>query len=127
MNPRVFIDREHEEFYEKMKEYYSVDCCRQALFYLLGASQVTREHIREIYAFKEKSIFLSCVNASFQTRTTKRICRLAFCLYGNGAPTAEILENDEECIEELKMYTPDNLFDCELKEVMIEAMRLRFC
>jgi hypothetical protein len=112
----MFRDKEHEEFFCSAiaKVRMENDPYRQALFYLLGLTEETRRHIRDLYDFNSNSIVLYGLRAPWQTGTTLRVCRLAFNLY-NGY-----------CEDNVNSFTPYELFDTEYREYLWIAIRLRY-
>ena len=49
----VFANEEHEKFYyEKLEQARYQDCYHKALIYILGISDDTRNHFRQIYDIK---------------------------------------------------------------------------
>lgn len=79
-----FLNVEHETFYNDQLERFEVsehDRERQALFFVLGLLDTTREHIDSIY--DKHGIKPSCLNDGFQTGTSIAITQLAFSLYNN--------------------------------------------
>ncbi len=119
----VFIDERHQNFYEKcITQTNSIkDPYRKSLFYLLGLTAETRNHVKEIYDFKENCIEPAALCKAWQTSTTTKVTRLAFNLYNGfyGVYGNEIL--DRPCC-----YTPEDLFCTELMPYMFEAVKLRY-
>ena len=114
----IFKDKAHEEYY---KEFLSKDNTRdgdserKSLFYLLSLLDTTRDHIEELYDFKNHWIDHKALDKDWQTGSSAKITSLAFNLY-NGW-------NDE------KGYcTPLNLFCVSANniEYLLEAIRIRF-
>jgi hypothetical protein len=81
--PKIFKNISHEQFYEGnvIRASHKHDPYRKALFYLLGLTDETRRHIREVYDFQENSILLEGLHAGWQTSTSSRLTRLAFNLF----------------------------------------------
>lgn len=118
----IFKDEQHENFYNKTIRLTSSfrDSERKALFYTLGITHETINHINELYDFSENCIKLEGLKTPWQTGTSKRICRLAFNLY-NG--TCEDSEYGQAWL-----YTPYALFDSSMYSLvpyMLEAVRIR--
>ena len=94
------------------------DPYRRALFYALGLTADTLDHITDLYNFEEKGIEFDGLSAGWQTSTSMRITRLAFNLY-NGW-------NGEDGIDRPEFYTPYELFSDGLAGYMLEAVKLRY-
>ena len=118
-----FIDSEHQEFYKRMIEKTNShdDPYRKALFYTLGLSADTRNHIHDLYDFKERGIDFDALGKGWQTSGNIKITRLAFNLYNGFSGRL----GDEE-IDEPEMYSPYNLFDTGLSGYFFEAVKLRY-
>lgn len=117
-----FKDLDHHQFYEgniRMTHSHR-DPYRQALFYLLGLTEQTRQHIRDLYDYEEGSIRLSAISESWQTGTTVKLTRLAFNLYNgyNG--------DEQDGRDNNRNYSPYFLFDTGLLHYIFEAIQLRY-
>lgn len=115
----VFLDNAHKRFYDQMLEIEKAcdDVYRQALFYTLGLTEMTRTHIRDLYDFNHHMIILSGLRRGWQTGGSHRVTRLAFNLY-NG-----YCGHDDTPAEE---FTPYSLFDTGLMPLMLEAVKVRY-
>ncbi|NWL87802.1 hypothetical protein DMN77_09330 [Paenibacillus sp. 79R4] len=115
-----FKDLEHHQFYEGMirMTHSHTDPYRQALFYLLGLTEQTRSHVRDLYDFDENSICLEGLNKGWQTSSTVKLTRLAFNLY-NGY-------SGDEDRDAARNYSPYFLFDTHLLPYFFEAAKLRY-
>ena len=115
-----FKDDEHKCFFETQVTKTNTwnDPYRKALFYTLGLTEQTRDHINALYDFKNRCINLDGLQKPWQTGTSMRVTRLAFNLY-NGFAGGEGLDSPEG-------YTPYNLFDTSLMPYMFEAVILRY-
>jgi len=84
----------------------------------------TRRHIKEIYDFEEKSIFVeSAFSGGWHTSGTMQVVRLAFNLY-NGFHGFGYHEKE---IDDPKNFTPYELFyNCNLREYFFVEVELRF-
>lgn len=152
MEQLKFYDKDHEEFYKRIIEENNLqnDCYRKSLFYLLGLTEDTRNHCKEIYDFKEKGIETAVIDKPWQTSTSLKITRLAFNLY-NGyygrRHTEETAENTEGLdekdktirelrtelqekesrLEEARKCVVDEIFSCrEFAPYFYEAIKIRF-
>ena len=81
-----FASAEHQGFFEDtmkhIKELWGKDdTYHQAFFYLMGLTDETRRHIRELFAFDNDSVNPEALDAAWQTGSTVRLCRLAFNLW----------------------------------------------
>lgn len=116
----IFKDVSHHSFYKEclQKAGNEEDVYHKVLFYLLGLTEETRQHINQFYDFDECCIKFYGFNEAWQTDTTIRICRLAFNLYKGyvGEETDEFPED----------YVPSELFNCEHLQYMLEAMKIRY-
>lgn len=115
-----FKDLEHHQFYEGMVRmtHSHTDPYRQALFYLLGLTEQTRSHVRDLYDFDENSICLEGLNKGWQTSSTVKLTRLAFNLYNGYA--------EDEDHDAARNYSPYFLFDTHLLPYFFEAAKLRY-
>lgn len=111
-----FVDKKHEWFYTNMmREVGKNDSYHRALFYTLGISGDTRNHLRDLYDFVEDCIKPEGLYVSWQTGGSRRVTRLAFNLWNGWV---------EEKGESLS--TPYNLFDCDHGVYFLEALRLKY-
>lgn len=115
----MFFDRAHKRFYDQMLEVERAqrDVYRQALFYTLGLSTETREHIKDLYDFNQHQVMLSGLRRPWQTGDSSRVTRLAFNLY------CGYVGHDGTPVED---FTPHSLFDVDLLPFMLEAIKVRF-
>lgn len=115
-----FKDDEHKYFFETLVTKTNTwnDPYRKALFYTLGLTEQTRDHINTLYDFKKKCIKLDALQKPWQTGTSMKTTRLAFNLY-NGFAGSEEVDSSER-------YTPYNLFDTGLMPYMFEAIILLY-
>lgn len=114
-----FKDKEHKDFYfmQIARTHSSKDPFRKALFYTLGLTGETREHINDLYDFKENCIDFEGLKKPWQTGGTGKVTRLAFNLYNGYCGEAD----EKDCPSR---YTPYNLFDCEFLPYMLEAVKV---
>ena len=115
-----FKDLEHHQFYEVMirMTHSQTDTYRQALFYLLGFTEQTRSHVRDLYDFDGNSICLEGVYKGWQTTSTVKLTRLAFNLY-NGY-------SGDEDRDAARNYSPYFMFDTGLLPYFFESVKLRY-
>lgn len=115
-----FKNIEHHQFYEGMirMTHSQGTPYRQALFYLLGSTDQTRMHIRDLYDFDQGSIRLEGLHKSWQTDSTVKLTRLAFNLF-NGYTGDEVQDT-------ARNYSPLFMFDSSLLPYFFEAMKLRY-
>lgn len=77
-----FRSSEHENKYNMiLKKMNCDDVYHKSLAYLISCDSVCRNHINNIYDFKNHSIKSDCLNASWHTGSSIRTCRLAFNLW----------------------------------------------
>ncbi len=120
MNNRIagvkFTDDKHQEFYiAMMARVKRNDCYHRAFFYVIGLTDDTRRHIKDLFDFEEDGIKPEGLEKGWQTSGSSRICRMAFNLWGGyveGGAEAET--------------TPDNLFACSFAPYFVEGLKLRF-
>lgn len=115
----IFKNEEHKKAYEEFKLKARVrerDTERQSLFYLLSLLEDTRNHINDLYNFKDNWIDFEGLTKSWQTGGTTKITKLAFNLY-NGWHG-----------EDGENYSPLHLFNVadDNREFLLEAIRIRF-
>lgn len=123
----VFISDAHERFYyEKLKEARNQDVYHKALCYCLGISDDARRNINSIYDFKTGCVKTECLHEGWQTSGSVRVVRMAFNLYCNGTPSVLDYEDAEECIQECKEYTVEELFCCSYAPYFWQAIQIRY-
>ena len=76
-----------------------------ALIYCLGISETTRRNIDSIYDFATGCIKTECLCEDWQTSGSIRIVRLAFCLYCDGTPSVNDMEDVDSKLAECREYT----------------------
>ncbi len=110
-----FTSDEHEMFFYNCLSKFKNDCYTRSLFYLIGSTETTRMHFKDIY--DPKIGFLpSCLDKGWQTSGSMVVCRLAGNLYTNC-----IIEKDAEA------YAPTELFyRTDLAPTLFTAIKLRF-
>lgn len=112
MNNIPFESKEHEQFFRRcLSKVPHSDPDHQALFYVMGISDMTRNRVSQWFDFKDDSIKPDVLDAYWQTGGTRRLTRLAFNLW-NGY-------NDGRT-------SPYELFDCSYGKFMMVGIQLRF-
>lgn len=115
----IFLDPAHQAFYEQAitAEQAETDPSRKALFYCLGLTSETREHINDLYNFTRHIIKDVGLRARWQTKATRKVCNLAFNLYNgyHGRNTCFAVD-----------YTPWRLFDTDLRPYLFQAIDIRY-
>lgn len=121
----IFKDRLHEEFYKTnvSKTNSGSDPYRKALFYTLGLTAETRDHIVALYDYKEKCIDFDGLCKGWQTGTSKKVTRLAFNLYNGCAYDSD---EDFQNGKLSQYYVVDEIFCCGLAPYFYEAIKLRY-
>lgn len=107
-----FESKEHQNFfYACLKNAKYPDEYHQALFYTMGISEVTRKTISQWFSFENDGIKPDCLDADWQTGSSRRLTRLAFNLW-NGY-------SDDRT-------NPYDMFDCSYGKYMLEGIKLRY-
>ena len=95
-----FMNSEHEKkYYSVLARMRSTDCYHRAIAYLFTLDSICKNHISEVYDFKEDIIKTDGLHSGWQTGTSVKTTRLAFNLW-NG-----FIEKGEE-----KRFTPNEIF-----------------
>lgn len=117
MSPN-FKDIEHEQFYEGNLRMVNIpqDSYHKSLFYTLGLSPQTRQHIKDLYDHQDNCIRLEGLQEGWQTGTTLKITRLAFNLF-NGFTGDSELNPDRP-----RNYSPYFLFDTNLMPYFLNPL-----
>ncbi|MGK9250221.1 DUF6075 family protein [Paenibacillus humicus] len=118
----IFKDIEHEQFYEgniRMTNSHR-DPYHKALFYLLGLTPDTRQHIRDLYDHSERCIRLEGLTQGWQTSSTMKLTRLAFNLFNGYSGDSEANQDHP------RNYSPYYLFDTNLMPYFFESVKLRY-
>ena len=119
--PTYYVNDAHQKFFMRMClnfhfiEYSDIYRC--ALFYCIGATETSRNHINEIYDFEEGSIHPECLRSPWQTSTSWKMILLGFDLYHNG-PVDNSIAFDRA--------SPSHLFSGDLFIAKTEALKIRF-
>lgn len=112
----IFCSPEHRVFYFTTLEKAGVnDSYHRALFYTIGITADSRNHVDDLFDFAEDSIRPDGLEKAWQTGGTMKLTRLAFNLW-NGF--------SEEGRE--RLTTPEELFCCSYAPYFYEAVKLRY-
>jgi hypothetical protein len=112
----IFRDYDHQAFYEDClrRERAASDVYRKALFYTLGLTAETRDHLGDVYSFTEHGINPNGLNAAWQTGSSVRVTQLAFNLFNGFAE------------EPPNSSSSQKLFCDSFLPYMLEAVKLRY-
>lgn len=122
-----FKNLEHENFYsENLPLAGYEDGYHRALIYLLGVSEETRTHFKQIYNIETGCIKSECLYEEWTTGSGRKIMRLAFNLYTGWTPTIRAFSDEREKLEECSRYSIDELFCCDYAPYFWEAIKLRY-
>ena len=115
----IFLDSAHQAFFEQAvaAEQAEAEPARKALFYCLGLTPQTREHINDLYNFRGHVIKDTGLRARWQSQETRKVCNLAFNLYNGYTGRNGIYAMD---------YTPWRIFDTHLRPYFFQAVDIRF-
>ncbi len=115
-----FKNLEHENFYcENLPQTRYPDGYHKALIYLLGVSEVTRTHFKQIYNIEAGCIKPGCLYEEWTTGNDRKIIRLAFNLYTGWTPIVRAGHSEQEKLEECSRYSINELF-------LVRQQRQRF-
>lgn len=102
-----FMDESHKKFVEGCLAHAGQpDIYHVSLFYVLGISDVCKQHIDELYDWESNCVKLFKKNPSWITGTSLKFIRLAYNLFSDGCPTAIDIKDPEERCYELLGYSP---------------------
>lgn len=123
-----FANIQHKDFFLKCMDDYCVnDVYHKALFYCLGISQDTRNHLSQIYNAKSGCIKPECLFEGWITSGSARVIRLAFNLFCNGTPSVnEDIMTHEDQLMESSRYTVEDIFCCSYAPYFWEAIKIRY-
>lgn len=143
----LFADKKHEDlFFSLFKKMKSKDCYHGSAAYLLGLDTAIRDHINDVFDFKEDVIKPECIDEPWQTGTSRKTTRLMFNLwngkYKDDPPVLCDEDEDEPIDDELvytehniandlsvkssRYYTPDEIFCCSYAPYYWQAIQLRY-
>ena len=127
-----FISSHHDYFFfEKVvgfKERYHKypDEYHKALFYCLGINCDTRQNFDRIYDLENDCIKPECLKEGWQTSGSKKVVRMAFCLFCNGIPSVDENESADDQLHECRQYTAEELFCCAYAPFFWQAIKIRY-
>jgi len=123
----VFANEKHKKFYEeKLAQAGCRDCYHMALIYILGISEDTRKHFKQIYDIKFGCIKVKCLRQPWQTDSSRKIVSLAFNFYTNRMPGVENYEDGDEQIEQCRRYSVNDIFCCDYAAYFWQGIKLRY-
>jgi len=130
MENLIFYDEAHKEFWENIDSTRKSDPYHASLIYLLGLTEDTRQHFKEIYNIDNGEINIEILDKAWQTGTSRIIIRLAFNLF-NGFTGISTEDSSKEAwesrINEAKRYAVDNIFyKREFADYFYQAIKIRF-
>lgn len=109
-----FVDSEHKRFFlECMYHAKKEDSYHKAIFYTLGINPDTRDHIHDVFDFKNDRIKPDGLNKGWQTSGSLRTTLFAFNMW-NGFS------------DESLPTTPYDLFCCDSAPYFFEAIKLKY-
>ena len=123
----IYKDKQHEEFYSHyLSRCRYRDSHHKALVYCLGIDGNTRKHIHDIYNFATGCIKTECIHEGWQTSGSKKVVRLAFNLYTDGAASVYDYDSQSEQLWECRHYSVAEIMCCEYVKYFLEAVRIRY-
>lgn len=123
----LFISDAHEKFYnENMKKVRFRDVYHEALIYCLGINADVRNHISEVFDFKNGGVLPESLHAEWQTSGSSKVVRIAFNLFCNGMPSINSCTNIEEMLEESSYYSVEDIFCSEYAPFFWQAIQIRY-
>lgn len=127
-----FISSHHDYFFlgkvvEFKKRYHKYpDEYHKALFYCLGINCDTRQNFDRIYDLENDCIKPECLKEGWQTSGSKKVVRMAFCLFCNGVPSVDENESADDQLYECRQYTAEELFYCTYAPFFWQAIKIRY-
>lgn len=124
-----FYDNKHECAYREIcNEMKYLDCYHHALAYLLTLDKVLREHIEDVYDFKDDVIKIEGLHREWQDGTSLKTTRLAFNLWNGCADEGEVYVDKDGYKIPLPSdyYTPEKIFCSGYAPYFWEAIKLRY-
>lgn len=125
----MFESKEHYSFYTEKVAQLNADVYLKALIYTIGICPDTRRRWPEFYDEKERGVLTKVINEGWQTGTSYKVTRLAFQLYTDGTPTANIYDENDNCTEDFRecsRYSVSDIFCCGYAPFFVEAIKLRY-
>lgn len=109
-----FKDSQHEKFFlECMAHSKKDDSYHRTIFYTLGINPDTRNHIHDVFDFKNDRIKPDGLNEGWQTSGSLKTTLFAFNMWNGYA-------------DETLPSTPYDLFCCESAPYFFEAIKLKY-
>lgn len=118
-----FVDEKHKSSYREFiakDKTENWDNERKSLFYLFSMFEETREHINQLYDFKNHWIIPEGLNEDWQTGGSRAVTRLAFNLYNRFCT-----DDDGKVDERFNVMSIISLIDRQYIEYVFEAIRIR--
>lgn len=121
-----FIDKVHKDFvlskYKELMTYGMTDVYYSSLIYTLGICETTRKHFNEIFEIGE-GININCLQSAWQTGTSEKVVRMAFCLWNSC-----MYDSEEDKINGIisSSYNPSEIFCCDYAPYFYEAIKIRY-
>lgn len=123
----IFSSEKHQNFYEKfLPQCRHQDVYHKALIYGLGISEDTRNHFHNIYDIKSGCVNPECLLEGWITSGSAKIVRMAFNLYCNGTPSTDMYRDSEEQMDEMRLYTVEDIFCCGYAPYFWQAVQIRY-
>lgn len=128
----IFRNLDHVRFYENKVSNNDFTSKELALIYVLGLTDITREHFEDIYSAKNEH-FESIIQADWQSEDSLRVTLVAINLYNNymfgmeGITASKpILLNDDDLKKIQDINSISNIFtNPNLREFFLQAIDLR--
>lgn len=109
-----FVDSEHKRFYlECMSHAKREDSYHKAVFYTLGINSDTRNHVHDVFDFKNDRIKPEGLHDEWQTSGSLKTTLFAFNMWNGYA-------------DESMPSTPYDLFCCDSAPYFFEAIKLKY-
>lgn len=119
----LYADSRHKTFFLRHRAVAQGSHETEALIYLLGICDTTRNHYSEIYDENTREIDIAQLQKGWQTGTTIKITRLAFNLF-----SGFIYEDSDDFFKNKisKYYSVDEIFSCGYGPYLYQAIKLRY-
>ncbi len=124
-----FKDEYHEIlFWIIMQKMNCNDVYSQSVAYLIALDDVCRNHIEEIFDFKENLIRRESLHKGWQTGTSKKTTRLTFNLWNGCCTDGEIYtdKNGDKNYLPSGRYSVSDIFCCSYAPYYWEAVKIRY-
>ncbi len=124
-----FKNEYHETlFWVIMQKMKCNDVYSRSVAYLIALDSVCRNHVEDMFDFKENIIRHDSLNASWQTGTSMKTTRLAFNLWNSCCTDGEIYTDKEGYKEYLpsESYSVAEIFCCGYAPYYWEAIKIRY-